>query len=219
MEMLNVKTFVLCRDAGGSPDFFVTDVCLPRSSYDLGDHYDIATKRAEEAGYESPMEPFDENEPAGRALASVFAKKFGHTGTSLLPTILVWAGEGGVEEVIADFPLRYVVVTTDTEYADDDCVFEINTGKEIHEVLGHTGVSTVNQYEAGFVWNQVRRLAEPDLDQPVNYDDVEEIPAELSFALGFKNPDQMKEHQRFLDALIKHRIRFRRMLGKHGAGE
>jgi len=69
MEMMNVKTYVLCRDAGGSSDFFETDVCLTRSSYDLGEHYDVAIKRAEEAGYETPMEAFDEFEPAGKALA------------------------------------------------------------------------------------------------------------------------------------------------------
>lgn len=178
MEMMNVKTYVLCRDACGSSDFFETDVCLPRSSYDLGKHYDVAIERAKEAGYETPMEAFDEFEPAGKLLARLQPLQPMQTVEAIggdVPTVLVWIGEGGVEEVIADFPLDYVVVSTDTEYADDDCLHQINTGNEIHEVLCHTGVGSVEQHTARFVWNQVRRLAEPELWQPVDYSDRKEL--------------------------------------------
>ena len=110
MGMMNVKTFVLCRVASGSVALFEMDVCLPRSSYDLGCHYDIAMKTAEAEGYESPMQAFDEHEPAARIFGSQPS------------VVLIWLGEGGVEKLIADFPLPYVVVSTDTKYAEEDCL-------------------------------------------------------------------------------------------------
>lgn len=214
MEMMNVKTYVLGRDAGGSSDFFETDVSLSRSSYDLGEHYDVAIKRAEEAGYETPMEAFDEFEPAGKALARLQSMQTVEAIGGNAPTVLVWLGEGGVEELIADFPLRYVVVSTDTEYADDDCLHQINTGNEIHEALCHTGVGTVKQHEAGFVWNQVRRLAEPGLWQPVDYRDLDTLPADLSNAPGISTPNQATAQPGSLqDAIVKHRRRYRKALG------
>lgn len=214
MEMMNVKTHVLGRNAGGSLEFFSTEICLPRSSYDLGEHYDIAVTRAVALGFDSPFETFDEYEPAGKTLAAAYsgssANQFGERVASLsiwdydrddgtpyreceipsdgfldshcclmqlieearnltrcsntfleaarddVPHILVWVGEGGVEEVIADFPLNYSVVCTDTEFSDDDCVFEVRTGDVCHEVVGHTGTGTVTPGEALSIWNQVR---------------------------------------------------------------
>jgi len=103
MEMMNVKTYVLGRDSGGSSDFFETDVSLSRSSYDLGEHYDVAIKRAEEAGYETPMGAFDEFDPAGKALARLQSMQTVEAIGRNVPTVLVWLGEGGVEELIADF--------------------------------------------------------------------------------------------------------------------
>lgn len=208
METMNVKTYVLCRDANGSAAFFEMDVCLPRSSYDLGYHYDIAMKSAEAEGYESPMQAFDEHEPAARVFGSQPS------------VVLIWLGEGGVEELIADFPLRYVVVSTDTEYAEEDCLQIINTGTETHEVLCHTGIGTVNQHEACFVWNQVRRLAEPDLWQPVDHGELDQLPAELATALGDINlneAEKVKELDRLQDAMVKHRKRYHKMVGQEGA--
>jgi len=93
MEMMNVKTYVLGRDSGGSSDFFETDVSLSRSSYDLGEHYDVAIKRAEEAGYETPMGAFDEFDPAGKALARLQSMQTVEAIGRNVPTVLVWLGE------------------------------------------------------------------------------------------------------------------------------
>ena len=214
METMNVKTYVLCRDANGSAAIFEMDVCLPRSSYDLGYHYDIAMKSAEAEGYESPMQAFDEHEPAARVLGDRPS------------VVLVWLGEGGVEELIADFPLRYVVVSTDTEYAEEDCLEDclhvINTGTDTHEVFCHTGIGTVNHHEAGFVWNQVRRLAEPELWQPVDNGELEKLSAELATALGDMNlneAERVKELDRLQDAIVKHRKRYQKMVGPGAALE
>ena len=211
METMNVNTFVLCRNAGGEPEFFVTEVSLPMDQYDLGMHYDIATRQAEDAGYGEPMTPFDEFESAGKEMMKLRAAC--KEAQPEAPVVMIWIGEGGVEDVVADFPMRYVVVNTDIEYAEDDDVFEVSTGDVVHEALGHTGIGTVRPEEAVFVWNQVRRHAEPDLEQPLIPDE-----AECAEALGVENPAHMREHQCFLDGIMKHRVRFRRALSALSEG-
>jgi len=52
---VKVKCAVACKNSSGSPDFFITTVEVTKNEYALGDHYDKATAKAEEDGYENPF--------------------------------------------------------------------------------------------------------------------------------------------------------------------
>ena len=59
------KTFlvaVACINASGVADMPVFEVCLPQREYELGNHYELAEKIAEEEGYEGPFVCFDAEE-------------------------------------------------------------------------------------------------------------------------------------------------------------
>ena len=59
------KTFlvaVACINASGVADMPVFEVCLTQHEYELGNHYEIAEKIAEEEGYEGPFVCFDAEE-------------------------------------------------------------------------------------------------------------------------------------------------------------
>jgi hypothetical protein len=68
--MLKIDTWVLARDANGSPD--MVPVLIECSEQDVadGNHYERAMARCEELGYE-PMGAFDERDPAGRKMVSL----------------------------------------------------------------------------------------------------------------------------------------------------
>ena len=60
---ISVDVLVAARNASGSPDFFgPVTVTLDELAYLEGEHYDEAIAQADEAGYEGPVLPFDENE-------------------------------------------------------------------------------------------------------------------------------------------------------------
>lgn len=62
-----VKIAVVCRNASGFPDVFVTTVMATEGQVEAGDHYDLAIEKAEDEGYEgvgrdNAMIPFDHHE-------------------------------------------------------------------------------------------------------------------------------------------------------------
>lgn len=58
----SIKVAVACRNANGSPDFYITTVSVSQTDYALGEHYTVAEEHAEEAGYEGPFLSFDDSE-------------------------------------------------------------------------------------------------------------------------------------------------------------
>lgn len=62
-----VAVYVLVQNNEGMPEMLVTDVHLPQSSLDNGDHYDAAKAQAIEQGFDV-LCAFDENDSAGRAV-------------------------------------------------------------------------------------------------------------------------------------------------------
>jgi hypothetical protein len=165
MSMMNVMTYVLAINGTGEPEFFLTNVDVTRDEYRLGEHYHFAKERAIAAGFCEPMQAFDEFDQAGKLLGRPIPKLMRYrrqmNPQTTPPTVLVWVDETGVQDVIADFPLRFVVVSTDTEYSEPECVFPITVGAHAkckHEVVGYTSSGTVNVGEADSVWQQVHRF-------------------------------------------------------------
>lgn len=71
-----VSVMVASRNASGCPDFFgPVSIKLDELDYLQGDHYDEAVDQAEQAGYEGPMLPFDENEFAALFQAAQDARQ------------------------------------------------------------------------------------------------------------------------------------------------
>lgn len=58
----NQFMIVFCRNANGDPDFTAVNVIADRAQIAEGLHYDLATEKAEEDGYEAPFICFDEAE-------------------------------------------------------------------------------------------------------------------------------------------------------------
>lgn len=160
MSTMNVMTYVLAMNGSGEPEFFQTNIDVTRHEYEFGQHYSFAKGRAEAAGFCEPMQAFDEFDAAGKLLGAFIPKQTEHqlNTQTTIPTVLVWVDETGVQELIADFPLRYVVANTDTEYSEEDCVFTIKVGDHTEEVVGHTDSGTVDVGEADSVWQQVHRF-------------------------------------------------------------
>jgi hypothetical protein len=69
---LTPKVVVLCHNSEGDVEFFK---CTPRATEDdiaAGRHYLFAKERAAEHGY-SPIEAFDQQDPAARQLEALIA--------------------------------------------------------------------------------------------------------------------------------------------------
>ena len=62
-----IAVYMLALDSNGAPEMLVTDVHLPHSSLDNGDHYKAANVKASEHGFDV-LYAFDESDPAARAV-------------------------------------------------------------------------------------------------------------------------------------------------------
>ncbi|MOA24876.1 hypothetical protein D3C78_1455740 [compost metagenome] len=68
MSMKKVRVAVLCRESGGVPAIFYTQLTVSEEQYNEGFHYELAIELAIEEGYEGEMQAFDEFDTAGRQL-------------------------------------------------------------------------------------------------------------------------------------------------------
>lgn len=59
---MNVKCIVACINSNGSPDFFACTVECDRRQYNTGEHYEMAERLAQNAGYENTDITYDEND-------------------------------------------------------------------------------------------------------------------------------------------------------------
>lgn len=66
-----VRCVVAASNAGGEPDLFPVKVICSEEQYTNGEHYAAANQAAEDEGYE-PALAFDENDPGGVAMMSIF---------------------------------------------------------------------------------------------------------------------------------------------------
>jgi hypothetical protein len=150
-KLIKVKTLVVCRDADGNPDVYETVIELSQHDYDLGMHFDKAIEEAGATGYEEPMIACDEHEWLGRRLMMAKTMEFPRP-----PRIMVWVDKNGVQDVLSEIPLQYLVVSTDAEDFDDDCVMSLKFGDETHErVFTTTGTTEVNPEDVQSAWSQV----------------------------------------------------------------
>ena len=71
MTNMTIKCIVAAINSNGAPDLYFCKVSCTQEQYTAGDHYLTAKRSAEDEGYE-PMLAFDENDPAGPGLCSLF---------------------------------------------------------------------------------------------------------------------------------------------------
>lgn len=67
---MKLKCSVACLNGNGEPDLFFVTVECSEEQYNDGKHYEAANSHALDSGYE-PMLAYDENDPAGSALAEL----------------------------------------------------------------------------------------------------------------------------------------------------
>lgn len=161
-DIYNFTVYVPAVNASGVADCFVFEAQVTQDEQALGVHYDKAIEAAKSAGYE-PMGAADEDEPLGRLLAAALAVK-----DAVEPRLMVWCGEGGVETVVSDRPMRYLVVDTDVSDLDHDTEvtpisFNTRNGQpvEYHRTFCFSGTCDVNAAEINSVWNQVKAEVRP----------------------------------------------------------
>lgn len=71
-QQKTIRCIVAGHNSGGEPDLFFVKVRCSESEYGNGDHYKAAKKYAEDDGIDAGL-VFDEKDPAGRAMLSLFA--------------------------------------------------------------------------------------------------------------------------------------------------
>lgn len=151
-----ITVYVPAVNASGSADCYVYVAEVTSEEHDLGVHYDQARDAAVSAGFE-PMGAADENEPLGRLLANAFSAQ------SPLPRVMVWCGEGGVETVVSESKMDYLVVSTDVSDLEDlEALTSITLPPvdgfpvEYHRTLCFSGACEVNPDQIASVWDQVK---------------------------------------------------------------
>lgn len=151
-----IRVFVPAVNASGQADSFVFEAKVTQEEHALGVHYDQAINAAKSAGFE-PMGAADEDEPLGRLFAEALAIREADE-----PRLMVWCGEGGVETVVSDRPMRYLVVNTDVSDLEHDIdVISITLTPTIgctvehHRTTCFSGMCDVNADEIKTVWDQV----------------------------------------------------------------
>lgn len=71
--MTETKTFLIavaCRNSSGSADMPLFEVEVTQEGYDLGEHYELAESKAEDAGYEAPFLCYDHSEHSAIVVAA-----------------------------------------------------------------------------------------------------------------------------------------------------
>ena len=101
-EMINQKVAVACINANGMADVFVTEIQVTQENLELGVHYDVASRDAEDAGYEAPFVCFDEAEIPALLKASEFFSRDNTSNVSADTTaeLLPSATEQEIREVM-----------------------------------------------------------------------------------------------------------------------
>ena len=67
-----IRCIVAVNNSAGEPDLFFVKVRCSEEEYNNGDHYDAAKNYFDDEGF-VPKIVFDENDPGGRAMLSLFA--------------------------------------------------------------------------------------------------------------------------------------------------
>jgi len=72
MELQTWRMMVACHDSGGMPDLYFCKVRCSNEQYNDGEHYALASRKAEENCYEGPFVSFCEDDAAGKAMLDLF---------------------------------------------------------------------------------------------------------------------------------------------------
>jgi len=72
-QIVELRVMVACNyGPSGEPDFYFCKVRCRRAEYNMGDHYSVAERKAEDEGYGGKMVSFDEHDIAGKAILDHF---------------------------------------------------------------------------------------------------------------------------------------------------
>lgn len=72
---MELKMIVAGHNANGEPDFYFCKVRCTFEEYNEGEHYALATRKAEDEGYRRPFVSICEDDPAGKAMLPLFTWK------------------------------------------------------------------------------------------------------------------------------------------------